>query len=158
MDPPLLDAGRRTQARIVEIEVPDEAPSFACNVAAAAFSFVLLAMLDVFASRFLLYFFSDYDDTWLLLLESLKYGPLIDAAFGSIVLTVIAIALQLFQRYRRFPTWLPLALAWPAAWALVAPSAVEHGDWTSWLMLGSLAAGVFCCHWLCVLLAREAWD
>ncbi|APW61137.1 hypothetical protein [Paludisphaera borealis] len=158
MTPPLLDAGRRSPARVVEIEVPEEPPSFACNLAAAIFSFVLLAVVDVFSSQFLMVLFTAFEDACLLILEFLPYGPIVDAALGAIVLTLIAVALQLFQRYWRFPSWLPLALAWPTAWMLVAPSALEHGDWASWLILGTLGAGVFCSHWLCILLAQEAWD
>ena len=75
------------------------------------------------------------------------------------MLTVVAVALQLFQRYRRFPDWLPLVLAWPSALVLVGPSALEHADdWASWLVLGGFAAFLFCCHWLCLLLMKEAWD
>jgi hypothetical protein len=158
MTPPLSDVGRRSPSQIVEIEVPDEAPSFACNLAAAVFSYFPLAAVDFFSDRFLLVLFSAFEDASLLVLEFFPYGPIVDAAIGSIVLTVIAVALQLFQRYRRFPGWLPLVIAWPAGWMLVAPSALKDGDWASWLVLGTLAAGIFCCHWLCILLGREAWD
>lgn len=159
MTPPLSDVRPKPIARNVVLEVPDEGPPFACNLAAAVSSFFAMAAIEFFSSLYFIRFSATLENTWQLLAELMPYGPLLDAMLGSIVLTVFAIGLQLFQRHRRFPSWLPLVLAWPAAWMLFAPSALEHSDdWAPWLVLGTLAAFVFCCHWLVLQLAKEAWD
>jgi len=158
MNSPTSEAGRRTPAQIVEFEVPVEPPALACNVIATVISFVLIVLLDFFSSDYPLLLLSALEPAWGLLQEFLPYGPILDAAIGAAVLTVIAVALQLVQRFWPFPGWLPFALAWPLALALVTPSALLHGEWTPWLILGMLAAGLFCFHWLCILLAQEAWD
>jgi hypothetical protein len=159
MTQPLSDVGRKPTARAVVVEVPEEGPPIVCNLAAAMFSFVLLTALEFLSSQYFGDLSATLDDAWMLLLELLPFGMLLDAALGSMLLLVLAIAVQLFQRARRFPDWLPLVLAWPAAFILVAPSALEHADdWAPWLLLGGLAAFVFCCHWLAFMLARDAWD
>ena len=159
MNEPLSAPHGEPAARTVVLVAPDEAPSLACNAAAAIFSFFALAALEYVSPLFMLGFSATMESAWMLWMELLPYGPLANATLGMIVLTVVAVGLQLFQRHRRFPDWLPLALAWPTALALVGPSALEHADdWASWLVLGALAALVFCSHWLCLLLAREAWD
>lgn len=159
MTPPLSDLQGKSVVRTVVLEVPEEAPSLACNLAAAMFSFFALAALEFFPSLYVLGFSATMESAWLLLVDLLPYGPLVNATLGTIVLTVVAVALQLFQRYWRFPSWLPLVLAWPSGLLLVGPSALEHADdWAPWLVLGAIVAFVFCCHWLCLLLAKEAWD
>jgi hypothetical protein len=158
MTSPSSEVGRRTPARVVEVEVPVEPPGLASNVIATVVSFVLLMMLDFFTSDYPLLMLSALEPAWGLLQEFLPYGPIIDSAIGAAVLTVVAVALQLVQTYWPFPGWLPLVLAWPTALAMVSPSALEHDEWVPWLILGALAAGLFCFHWLCILLAREAWD
>jgi hypothetical protein len=145
--------------RNVVLVAPDESPSLACNVLAAIFSFFVLATLEYFSSLYMLGFSATMESAWMLWMELLPHGPVVNATLGMVVLTVVAVGLQLFRRYRRFPDWLPLVLAWPSALALVGPSALEHADdWASWLVLGALAALVFCSHWFCLLLAEEAWD
>jgi ABC-type multidrug transport system permease subunit len=158
MSSPPSEAGRHASAPIVDVIVPEEPPAFLCNVIATVISFVLVMLLDFFSSNYPLLLLSALEPAWGLLQDLLPYGPLVDGAVGAAVLTVLAVALQLVQTYRPFPGWLPLVLVWPAALAVVAPSALEHDEWTPWLILGALAAGLFCFHWLCVLLAREAWD
>lgn len=159
MAEPLSNRDGKRVSRNVVLEVPDEAPSLACNTAAAISSFFVLAALEFFSSLYMLGFSTTMERAWLLWMDLLPYGPLLNATLGTIVLTVVAVGLQLFQRHRRFPDWLPLVLAWPSALALVGPSALEHADdWAPWLVLGALAAFVFCCHWLSWSIAKEAWD
>lgn len=159
MTEPLTEPQGQTTARNVVLVAPDEPPSFACNMLAAIFSFFVLAALEYFSSLYMLGFSATMENAWMLWMELLPQGPIVNATLGTVVLTVVAVGLQLLRQYRRFPDWLPLALAWPTALALVGPSAVEHADdWASWLVLGALAALAFCSHWLGLLLAEEAWD
>lgn len=159
MAQPLSDAERKPATRTVVLDVPDEGPPLACNIAAAIFSFFNLMVLDFLSAQYFGNVSPTMESTWVLLMDLLPYGGLVNAVVGSIVMTVLAVSLQIFQRGRRFPDWLPLVLAWPAAWVLVAPSALQHSDdWAPWFIIGALAAFVFCCHWLCLMLAREAWD
>jgi len=159
MTQPLSDVERKPATRTIVLEVPDEGPPLACNIAAAIFSFFNLAVLDLLSAQFFGDVSPTMESTWVLLMDLLPYAWFVIAAVGSIVMTVLAVGLQIFQRGRRFPDWLPLVLAWPAAWAVVAPSALQHpDDWAPWFIIGTLAAFVFCCHWLFLLFSKEAWD
>ena len=79
--------------------------------------------------------------------------------FGSLVFTVIGAALVMLERARPFPHWLPQAISFPVAWALILPSRLEFGgSWLSWLIFGAIAAGTFFVHWYALNWARGIWD
>ena len=77
----------------------------------------------------------------------------------ALILMVISMALLTAERRKPFPPWLPYALSCPVAWLLILPSGLEHGGpWMAWVLVGSLAAGLFCIHWRTFMWARTVWD
>ncbi|MFO0888078.1 MAG: hypothetical protein U0790_02910 [Isosphaeraceae bacterium] len=100
--------------------------------------------------------------------EGQNVGPLalplfansyLEALGVSALLTAIGLVLVSVERFRLYPPWLPLALSFPVAWALILPSAlVQGGPWLSWLAFGCIVASVFCVYWTVLNWARGVWD
>jgi hypothetical protein len=85
-------------------------------------------------------------------------GSLFEALVGIAILTVLGLLLLKLELARPYPGWLPPALSLPVAWALILPSALEHGgSWAAWLVFGAEVAGVFCVYWTLLFWATEAW-
>ena len=67
--------------------------------------------------------------------------------------------LQFWQHHRPFPTWWPVALAFPVSWALLMPDAIIRGDSLHyWLFAGAATATAFSVQWLALVIAREAME
>jgi hypothetical protein len=126
---------------------------------AGAVSFVFLVLGPLFTAPFLFGLMDDGESGGPLLLPIYTHNPLLEALVGTLVLTILSLVVASAHRLRPFPRWLPLALSFPVAWALVLPSMLEHGGWwVAWLAFGSILAGAFCLHWAAFQWAREAWD
>ncbi len=71
-------------------------------------------------------------------------------AFGfAILFLVIGMIIQFWQHHKPFPSWWPVALAFPVAWGLILPEKLIRGGPASyWLMLGAAIAVAFSVHWL----------
>jgi hypothetical protein len=126
---------------------------------AAIISFVFLALAPFLVFLLLLEFVSDGGEIGPLSLPIYTHNNFLEALVGTLILTVISLALLMIQRARSFPGWLPFALSFPFAWALILPSALElGGSWLAWLAFGAMVAGVFCLHWQAFNWARTIWD
>jgi hypothetical protein len=136
---------------------PDR-PSLVSLLAAAVISFFFL-VFTLSAIFPLLFEFIDGGAIGPLSLPIYTFDRHIEALIGSMVFTVIGAALVMIERVRPFPRWVPLAVSFPVAWALILPSGLEHGgSWLSWLIFGAIAAGAFCVHWQALNWARTIWD
>lgn len=136
-----------------------EGPPLVSLAVAAVVSFVFLAMAPFVVAPFLFGLMAEGESSGPLLLPIFAHHPLLEAMVGTTVLTILSLVLMAVQQSRPFPRWLPFALSFPAAWALVLPSMLEHGGWwLAWLAFGAILAGAFCLHWQAFLWAREAWD
>jgi hypothetical protein len=136
-----------------------EGPSLLSLLAAALISFIFLSFALLFVFPLLLELGISGEEGGPLSLPIYSYNFLLEALVGSTVFTVVGVALMMIERLRPFPRWLPLALSFPVAWALVLPSALEHGgSWLGWLVFGAMAAGAFCVHWCALDWARTIWD
>jgi hypothetical protein len=126
---------------------------------AAAVSFVFLVMAPFVVFPVLVELMSEGGDLGPLSLPIHIHNPYLEALIGTLILTIVSLALVLLQRFRPYPHRLPFALSFPVAWALVLPSMLEHGgSWLAWLAFGALIAAAFCLHWQAFQWAREAWD
>ena len=138
--------------------LPEGLPLVSMTVAALV-SFVFLAMGPFFVAPFLFALMDDGESGGPLLLPIYGHNPLVEALIGTAVLTILSLVLAFILRSRPCPRWLPFALSFPVAWALVLPSMLELGGWwVAWLVFGAILAGAFCLHWQAFLWAREAWD
>jgi hypothetical protein len=158
--PPDRDAGASRAPVLLPFP---EGPSIVPALVAGVISFVLLIMLRSFANALFLMLqpMSDEGGMGPLALTIPVFSPsvLIDCLLGAIVLSVVSLGVLMVHERRTFPTWLPYVLAWPIAWLLILPSKLEHGgSWLAWLVLGALAAGLFCIHWRSLIWAQTIWD
>jgi hypothetical protein len=125
---------------------------------AAVVTFLLLFFAPLFFLPALMRFVPEGESLGPLALPIFT-GSWFEALVGVAVLSVLGLLLLTVERNRPYPAWLPPALSLPVAWALVLPSALEHGGpWIAWLVFGVLVAAVFCVHWMILSWAREAWD
>jgi len=126
---------------------------------AALVSFVFLSMGPFFVAPVLFGLMDDGESGGPLLLGIYAHNPLLEALVGTAVLTILSLVLTFVLRSRPCPHWLPFAVSFPVAWALVLPSMLELGGWwVAWLAFGALLAGAFCLHWQAFQWARDAWD
>jgi hypothetical protein len=136
---------------------PDGLP-LVSMLAAAVISFFFL-VFAFFAVVPLFFELIDGDAIGPLILPIYIFNHYVEALIGSMIFTVIGAALVMLERARPFPRWLPQAISFPVAWALVLPSRLEFGgSWFSWLIFGAIAAGAFCVHWHALNWARGIWD
>ncbi|QEH32483.1 hypothetical protein OJF2_09600 [Aquisphaera giovannonii] len=83
----------------------------------------------------------------------------LDAILASALFSALALTATMAQLQWGWPDRAVALLAFPAAWAVVLPSALaDMPSWPAWLTLGTLAALAFDLHWLIFCGAREALD
>lgn len=156
---------RRDQAgvdrRVQALSHPDGS-SLVSVLVAGFITFVILAMSPFLLIPMFSQFRSDDDGEigpLFLFLPVFSVLHLLVSLIGSIVLSVISLALVITRRWRPFPDRLPYVLSLPIAWLLILPSKLEHGGaWTEWLILGAVTAGFFCIHWRVFAWTRSIWD
>jgi hypothetical protein len=136
---------------------PDGLPLVSLLAAAViSFCFLIFAVFAVFPLFFELI---EGEAVGPLILPIYMFNRYVEALIVSMVFTVIGAALVMVQRARPFPRWLPQAISFPVAWALILPSRLEFGgSWLSWLIFGAIAAGTFCVYWHALTWARGIWD
>jgi len=124
--------------------------------AVVSFFFLMIALSAIFPLFFELV---DGEEIGPLIFPIYAFNPYVEALIGSLVFTVIGAALVMLEHARPFPRWLPQAISFPVAWALILPSRLEFGgSWLSWLIFGAIVAVTFCVHWHALNRARTIWD
>jgi hypothetical protein len=138
--------------------LPPRGLSLVSLLASGVVSFFFL-VFAIFAMVPLFFELIDGEAIGPLILPIYMFNHYVEALIGSMVFTVIGAALVMMERARPFPPWLPQAISFPVAWALILPSRLElGGSWLAWLIFGAIVAGTFCVHWHALNWARTIWD
>ena len=128
-------------------------------LAAALISFLILTFSGTSMVAYLVDLLDPGGGLGPLGLPTLSGSVVVEALIACALLTIISVTIILAERHYDFPGWLPFALAFPVAWCLTLPSALElGGSWRAWLAFGTLTACIFCIHWRAVTWARTIWD